>query len=154
MHIVVLLAALLSHPFEFRRTARDANAIAALSDLARKGDDQKKEIEVAAFLVRESNGDLSCLLWPISEEQLIARFKGQFPPGVVAVAHTHPSWNPKPTRWDIDESRRTGLPIYVLTRYDVYVIDPHSGESIHVIERRYWTPRTSTRCECQANWKD
>jgi proteasome lid subunit RPN8/RPN11 len=147
-----LLASLLTQPFEFRRTARNPDAIAALSDLARQGAEQKRDIEVAAFLVQESDGTISCLRWPVSEETLIARFKGQIPPRVVAVAHTHPRWNPQPTRWDIDEARRTGLPIYVLTRYDVYVIDPSSGESIHVIERQNWTSRTSTQCKCKANW--
>lgn len=40
---------------------------------------------------------------------------------------THPIYAEKPSRGDVDLAQRIGLPIYVVTRWYLYVVDPTTG---------------------------
>jgi len=152
VHLTLILAALLSRPFDFRGSADDPHVLAALRNLAIDPAYQLHDVEVAAFLVRDADGRISCLLWPGSRETRTASYRGDRPVGVVAMAHTHPSFTPEPSKIDIDETKRVGLPMYVVSTRDIYVIDPSSGESLRLIRQRNWTYPTATRCECKTEW--
>src|SRR3954447_3937243 len=56
--------------------------------------------EQAAFVVRRPNGTLAAVHWPSGELRDGAEWIGEYPPGVIAIAHTHPGWLPLPSRID------------------------------------------------------
>jgi proteasome lid subunit RPN8/RPN11 len=147
MRVVPLILGLVfaSHPparstpqFDFRR-ADNAALMDILRDLAGKGALLPDETEIGAFIVRKTDGELSCLLWPRTHTRRSARYTGAMPPGVVAIAHTHPPHFPHPSLADVGVARRMGLPSYVVSRRDVFVIDPSSGDSIALLANESWT---------------
>lgn len=73
-------------------------------------------LESAAFIVRSADGSLSAVLWSPAEEPDQARWIGPFPAGVVAIVHTHPNWQPEPSRIDIRTAATARVPVYVITR--------------------------------------
>jgi hypothetical protein len=153
--LVTLFAEVLcGQTFEFRNAAADPLVLGLMQDLAGRGAQKINDLEVAAFIVRESSGAFSCLLWPHSANIRSERYRGRIPAGTVAVAHTHPLYAPQPSGGDVAESKRIGLPIYVLTRWDLYVVDPSSGQRVALIERKNWTPQRGKRCECKTVWSN
>jgi hypothetical protein len=61
------------------------------------------------------------------------------PGNVIALVHTHPpNADKKPSPGDVDTARRSGLPVYVLTRWYIYAVDPASGAIVPLIEGRNW----------------
>jgi hypothetical protein len=123
--------------FDYHRIDNSA-LIGALRAVALLGFLRVDNTEVAAFIVRD--GDvISCLLWPHTVLLRSARYDGKLPEGTVAVAHNHPLESPLPSRADIAEAKRIGLPMYVVTRWHLYVVDPSTGERIELIRSRDWT---------------
>ena len=92
--------------------------------------------EKAAFIVRTSTGQLVCLMWYGSEENA-ARWRGSFPRGTVAIAHTHPNWLPAPSTIDAQTAERTKTPVYVVTRSR---ISRTAGGSTEVVLSGDWKP--------------
>ncbi len=90
------------------------NALAALT---------RYDSERAAFLVRRVDGRLVVVAWPAGGPA-DAEYRGRIPLGCVAVIHTHPSRTPQPSRRDIAEARRIGIPIVVITSQSVTVAMP------------------------------
>ncbi len=104
----------------------------------------RPDLEVAAFLVRDDDGGISCRLWPSSFVSA-ARYDGSMPKGTFALIHTHPSRSPMPSRGDLEEAKRVGLPIYVLTPSQLSVVDAN-GTTTRLPLR---LPRSSQeRCKC------
>lgn len=83
------------------------------------------DYERAAFIIRGADGELSLVNWPEDHLFRRARWTGQIPENVVAVIHTHPLRFPLPSVNDIAESKRIGLPIYVVTRLSLCRADPN-----------------------------
>ena len=77
------------------------------------------ESEEAAFVVRDADGAFSLVPWTPSGLPDRGIWAGRFPAGVVAIAHTHPNWVPMPSRIDARTARRTGLAVYVVTRFTI-----------------------------------
>lgn len=75
--------------------------------------------ERAAFIVDRGDGSLECVAWPQHYERERATFTGVVPAGTIAIIHTHPINVPMPSEQDEKESRRLGIPIYVLTPLEV-----------------------------------
>jgi hypothetical protein len=123
--------------FEFHRID-DSALIGALQGVALLGFLRIDNTEVAAFIVRDG-GVISCSLWPTTVMIRSARYDGMLPEGTVAVAHNHPLELPRPSRGDIAEAKRIGLPIYVVTRWRVWVVDPSTGDQVELIRDRNWT---------------
>jgi hypothetical protein len=136
MLTAVLLLAL---AFDVRRSTDNPHVMAALQDLAHCGAYQTDQTEVAAFLVRDRNGVISSVMWPHTANRRSEQYDGAIPAGTVAIAHTHP-WqaDQHPSRGDIDQAKKIGLPIYVVTRRDLYVVNS-SGEVIELFARTNWT---------------
>ena len=134
--------------FDLRRAADDPEVLAFLQDLALRGSHQVDQQEVAAFIVQDESGATSCLLWPHTANVRSEHYRGAIPAGTVAVAHTHPLFAEQPSRGDVAESKRIGLPIYVITRWHLYVVDPQSGESIALVRQSSWM-QSSTHRQCR-----
>ena len=90
------------------------NALAALT---------RYESERAAFLVRRLDGRLTIVPWP-SGDRVEASYVGRIPQRCVAVIHTHPLKSPQPSKHDVLEAQRIGIPIVVITPQSVTVATP------------------------------
>jgi hypothetical protein len=125
--------------FDVRHTVDDPHVMAALQDLAHRGAYQTDQTEVAAFLVRDANGVVTSVMWPHTANRRSEHYEGTIPAGTVAIAHTHP-WqaDQHPSRGDIEQAKKVGLPIYVVTGRNLYVVDS-SGAVIELFVRTNWT---------------
>lgn len=77
-------------------------------------------VEAAAFIVRDETGDTRVIEWPSSGLPDSAMWAGPIPKGAIAIAHTHPNWQPRPSRIDISTARLAKMPVYVVTRTQVW----------------------------------
>lgn len=98
--------------------------------------------EEAAFIVRAKDGGYRCIAWPSDGLVDSARWEGRIPDGVLAIVHTHPNWMAAPSRIDARTARRSGVPVYVITRTQIAVT--HGGPA-QVVVSGEWKPRTSSR---------
>lgn len=98
--------------------------------------------ELAAFLVRDREGKLSLVRWPVDCAALRKTWKGVVPWNTVAIVHTHPDKRRAPSDGDLKESRRLTLPICVLTRAGISVADPAAEQAIALLDDPTWTNRT------------
>ena len=137
MHLAIIILATVGY-FDYRRTADDLRVLGILQELAARGAQQVHDREVAAFLVQDAGGFITCVMWPLSAAARSERYDGVIPAGTVAIAHTHPTYAPLPSRGDVGQARRIGLPIYVITRWSLYVVDPTSGTCLALIEHKNW----------------
>ena len=137
MHLAIFILALLNRPFDFRTA--DPTLVGILRTLANRGAQATSDMEVAAFIIRNSDGELASMPWPHTASIRAAHYQGAMPSGTVAIAHTHPIYAKEPSRGDIEQAKRIGLPIYVVTRWNLYVIDPSSGASVALISQKNWT---------------
>lgn len=114
-------------------TERDALAIYAelLSRVVMRGEDS----EAAAFLVRDGDGRIRSVPWSSNGHFRSAHFEGMVPAGTIAIAHTHPHGWDQPSPNDIAQARRTGIAIVVVTRWNVNVVLPGTGEVLPLIQR-------------------
>jgi hypothetical protein len=78
-----------------------------------------RHTEEAAFIVGTETGRFILVRWPSGGEPDTARWTGRIPDGVVAIVHTHPNWQPLPSRIDIRTAQRSHLPVYVVTRTEI-----------------------------------
>ena len=152
MRIAILLlticcSELLADSFDFRRTTDDPEILMYLQDLATRGSRLVDQQEVAAFIVQDASGATSCLVWPHTANTRSEHYVGANPAGTVALAHTHPLFAEHPSKGDVAESKRLHLPIYVITRWNLYVTDPQSGQHVALIANKNWV-RNVARHEC------
>lgn len=77
-------------------------------------------LEVAAFIVRDADGNTTVIEWPATGLPDSARWVGPVPRGAIAIAHTHPSWEPRPSRIDVATARHAQMPVYVVTPMQVW----------------------------------
>jgi len=95
------------------------------------------KLEQAAFVVRNSEGELSLVRWPSSGTPHKSQWLGSFPRGAIAIAHTHPNGFPEPSRVDKQTAKLRRMPVYVLTR--LKITKTTGGASITVV-RGDWNP--------------
>jgi hypothetical protein len=81
--------------------------------------------EAGAFLVNDPNGGLRCELWPGPQKRRRAEYEGPIPDGTIALAHTHPNLQHlrAPSAKDGEEAERLALPIYVISRFQLWVVN-------------------------------
>jgi hypothetical protein len=113
--VLLLLASLGSFD-----VAHEAEARGIFARLLAEGHYGSSHIERAAFLVRDRHGRISAIDWPASAGADSAEWEGAFPPGVVAIVHTHPNWLPRPSKIDAATARRSRVPVYVVTRTEIW----------------------------------
>jgi hypothetical protein len=81
---------------------------------------QSGNMEDAAFLVRDAHGTVQVVRWPSAGLPDSAIWIGRVPEGAFAIAHTHPDWRPRPSKTDIVTARTAKMPVYVVTRSQVW----------------------------------
>jgi hypothetical protein len=96
------------------------------------------DTERAAFIIGHEDGSLSCQLWPPMNRYHQEVFHGSLPPGTLAIIHTHPNGSPRPSVEDQLEADRLGIPIYVLTRLEVFKAEPGQTVATAVVRRQWW----------------
>lgn len=106
-------------------------------------------VEVAAFVVIDQEGLMSCLIWPRMSWIRSQTFHGTIPPGTIAVVHTHPRHEEQPSYDDTRESMRLRLPFYVLTASAIWVVDPASGQSVRTSAGRDWIRKATPTTACK-----
>ncbi|MEA2162397.1 MAG: hypothetical protein QOK37_524 [Thermoanaerobaculia bacterium] len=141
MRLVILLLTL---SFDVRHATDSPQVFAILQQLAIDGAQRFDQREIATFLVRDSNGMISSLPWPQTGRFRSEYYHGTIPAGTVALAHTHP-WqaDQHPSQGDIEQARRLHLPMFVVTRWNLYGIDS-SGNVITLFARSDWTRSTKS----------
>lgn len=150
LSIVLILSLgteLSGQPFDFRGAPANHAVAGILRTLAGKAALKTDEMEVAIFIVREPDGDFTCRLWPHTASRRSEHYKGSIPTGTVAIGHTHPYYMPLPSGGDVAESTRIGLPIYVVSRWEVNVVDPASGKNVLLLRGTAWSDIAERR-EC------
>jgi hypothetical protein len=95
------------------------------------------QIEHAAFAVRDRDGRLHFVRWPLRGEDRQAKYRGTIPRDAFAIVHTHPNGYPKPSLNDIAVAQRLGIPVYVVTRRAVSVT---AGGEVKIITAGDWNP--------------
>jgi hypothetical protein len=94
-------------------------------------------IEHAAFAVRDRDGRVHFVRWPLRWEERQAKYSGTIPSDAFAIVHTHPNGYPKPSFNDIGVAQRLGIPVYVVTRRAVSVT---TGREVKIITAGDWNP--------------
>jgi len=111
----VLLALLLMIPLPSDELARQPKVHELMLRLVRNGRAGFEHREEAAFIVRTSSGNFLSIEWPSDGRLDSAEWRGPFPAGTVAIAHTHPTHLPMPSSVDIATAREKHVPVYVVT---------------------------------------
>lgn len=83
--------------------------------------------ERAAFLIRETDGSLTLEHWAHGARRH-ATFRGAVPPGTIAILHTHPRGDARPSAQDRDEAARLRMPVVVITTRGVVAAMPDGTE--------------------------
>ena len=107
----------------------DPHNLEKFLDLYERGGSGFKETERSAFIT-QSGDNRNCELWPWTAGYRTETYKGQRPPGTIAVAHTHPnSADPQPSDGDRRNANKVNLPFYTVTRKGIYKYDPATGQT-------------------------
>jgi proteasome lid subunit RPN8/RPN11 len=120
MLAIVLMLAVSADPCGELCHADAVEQYARLNTLASMA---RYEKERAAFLVRRPDGRLTAVTWQAGDSAE-ASHTGHIPSRCVAIIHTHPLVAPQPSKHDVAEAQRIGLPIVVITPQSVTVATP------------------------------
>ena len=117
-------------------------------DVLRKGGLGYRDIETAAFVVQQADGQYRCVTWPFTGSFQSQKFTGTIPDRSVAILHTHPEARPNPSLKDRETAMITGVPVFVLTRRNIFMIRA-DGTSTALVKDRRWVsdarpPRSCT----------
>ena len=94
--------------------------------------------ERAAFVIEDQEGTIRCVDWRDQHEFKMASWSGPFPPGTVAIAHTHPYWSPDASPDDQLQAVRRNLPIFILTANAANVVHAN-GHTENLAHGSDWT---------------
>lgn len=93
--------------------------------------------EEAAFVVRGADGRMSLVRWPSSDGPHRAQWKAPVPSGAIAIAHTHPNGQPRPSIADERTAELMKMPVYVITRTRIAKTD---GVTVQTVVEGSWEP--------------
>ncbi len=133
----VLLIALVAINASADELAFTKGMLDIFTDVLRQGFFGMKDVEAAAFVVRDRDGNYRCELWPPTNEFHAQRFPWTLPPHVVAIVHTHPPSVPRSSAADRATAIRLAIPVYSLTLANIYVVDS-LGVSKPLIRNQHW----------------
>lgn len=128
MYALVLLAALL-----FSDLSRPQASFWYASLLEESGYGRLPR-ERAAFLIREADGTLTLEPWAGGGYRH-ASFRGRVPVGTIAILHTHPRGEERPSVQDRAEAKRLRMPVVVITTDAVIAAMP-DGQDVTLERRR------------------
>ena len=142
--------------FDFRQAGGDAQVRQLFASFMAFSGNRTDDLEHAAFMVRDGDGQLSCVQWPYANWER-SRVYRAIPPGTVAIVRIHSWGEEKPSGEDVLQSAGSGLPVYILTRWYIYAVDPASGQKVPLVSRRDWSSDVSgsadVRCSTMKNWR-
>lgn len=133
----LLLFALVSVNASAGELLMTAGMLNIFAEVLRLGDFGLRDVETAAFVVREENGGYRCELWPPTNQFRAAKFTWNPPPNAVAIVHTHPAAMPRSSNGDRATAIRLAIPVYSLTVANIYVVDA-LGVSKPLIRNHHW----------------
>lgn len=142
--------------FNFRQASDDAGVRSVFATFMKFSGNRTDDIEHAAFLVRDEDGTLSCVQWPYANWERASSYQGVVPEGTVAILRVQSWRSPRPSAADIRQSVTSGLPVYTLTRRQIYAVDPASGETVQIASNDWSGGVTATkagRCRLMKNWR-
>lgn len=143
--------------FDFRQAGDDPEVRQVFTNFMNLSGSRTDDLEHAAFLVRDGNGRLSCVQWPYANTGHARTYRGVIPAGTVAILRVQSWGNERPSPADTAQSVRSGLPVYTLTRWHVYAVDPSSGEKVQIVSSKDWsrdmTVSVDGRCSQMASWR-
>jgi len=143
--------------FNFRQASGDADVRGVLATFMNLSGNRTDDLEHAAFMVRDGDGKLSCVQWPYANWEHARTYRGVVPEGTVAIIRVQSWGQERPSAADVTQSVRSGLPIYTLTRWHIYAVDPASGEKVQLVSREDWSSGVATsadgRCGQMKNWR-
>jgi hypothetical protein len=85
----------------------------------------EKQIERAAWVIRDGEGRFQWMEWPDWEERNKMRWKGAIPKGVVAQIHTHPNYShPEPSKQDANVAKELHIPVYTVSGAGIWRVAP------------------------------
>ena len=137
MWVATFIFVLMAAPLGVRDIACRATVLEDSWDLLVAGNFGQSDYEHGAFIVRDDSGQLRLRVWKFDRELMMASYRGPIPSDVVAITHTHPNPRPMPSDDDLLVARKTGLPVYVLTRMMISVTD---GRHTRVVLNGDWRP--------------
>lgn len=95
--------------------------------------------ERAAWVVQDSEGNLSLEWWPWSATPGQETYSGTRPAGAVGIVHTHPnSSGHRPSSTDRNTAENAGLPVYVVTRRGIWGTRGGSNSDDFQVAGRGW----------------
>jgi len=96
--------------------------------------------ERAGWLIRHERSEYSCVRWKTSGERNHEFWRGPVPPNAIAQIHTHTVIaDPRPSRKDIELTRRIGLQMFVVSGSGVWSVLP-DGKIVQVSNSDWWKP--------------
>ena len=108
--------------------------LAAMVDEATRG---PREAEIAAFVAIDRSGAYRLIRWRNSARSRWQSFTGALPARTIGIVHTHPNGWARPSAGDRREARRLGLPIFVVTRWEIWAAEP-DGRATALVENLDW----------------
>ena len=129
----------------------DADVARVAEDLLRTLGPSDEDYEIAAFVVRDPGGALVLQMWP-NRKFRSATWSGPKPKDLLAVIHTHPIGRRLPSRRDIAEAKRLGVPFYVVSRVSLCVAEVTDG--VRCASRVPWMGRSGKQKQIALNWRD
>lgn len=125
----------------------DATVRAIFGEVLRQGGLGRRNTESAAFLIREETGEYRCVAWPVDGGFRRQRFTGTIPDRTVAIVHTHPEASRSGSVVDQKTAISVGIPIFVLTRRNIYVVTA-GGENVPIVLGKMWMPKRDAQSRC------
>lgn len=126
-------------PAAHAQSADDAVLVGYLRDLEGRAALKTDDLEVAAFIIADDDGGLVCRMWPHTANRASEHYDGAIPKGTIAVAHSHPYRMPQPSRNDIDLAQRLKIRVYVVSRWELHVVEPEFGKDVTLLRGQGWT---------------
>ncbi|HSN69210.1 MAG TPA: hypothetical protein VLV48_08195 [Thermoanaerobaculia bacterium] len=123
--------------------AQSEALLEALGAMARLADTRSNSAEAAAFVLRDRAGFLSLAPWPDRWERNRQTWAGRIPASAIAIVHTHPIDSPRLSTGDCQLARSTGLPVFALSRWAIWMIEPDAEGPVAVVSRKSWIADSS-----------
>jgi Prokaryotic homologs of the JAB domain len=119
----------------FLALAADPQVHACFADILRRGL-IRQDTESAAFVVLRLD-HYDCIVWNELGHPTEVSYHGFAPIGIVALVHSHPPGNPRPSLQDLETARQLNLPVFAVTPMEVWVADPVAGITSVVRDMRW-----------------
>ncbi len=116
------------------------------ADILRRGM-IRQDTESAAFVVLRLD-HYDCMVWNEVGHRTDVSYHGYPPIGIVALVHSHPPANPRPSLQDLETAKQLNLPVFAVTPMEVWVADPVAGIT-PVVRNMRWAAKVNALLRVQ-----